>query len=172
MRSNMLAKKRANHAAVVPLKGNGGERSEPEVPERGTTAAAATSAPTPDPEVPAYATRKKHSSAFKLRILKEADAAGTGGIGALLRREGLYSSCLTVWRKQREAGELSGLTAKKRGPGPKMDEPTRRKLAQLEKANSGLLRRLRQAEQIIVIQKKISELLGIPLSPSQIGDDD
>ncbi len=172
MRSNMLAEKRANHATVVPLKGNGGERSEPEVPERGTTVAAAKSAPPPDPEVPAYPTRRKHSAAYKLRILKEADAADTGDIGALLRREGLYSSYLTAWRRQRETGELGALTARKRGPGPKMDEATRRKLTQLEKANSRLSSRLRRAEQIILIQKKISELLGIPLSPCQIGDED
>jgi len=125
----------------------------------------------PDPEVPAHPIRK-FSLAFKLRILKETDGAGPGDIGAVLRREGVFSSSLCVWRKQRERGELDPRSFKKRGPQPKMDEPTRRKVASLEKENVRLNRRLKRAEQIIDIQKKISELMGIPLNPLQIGEDD
>jgi transposase-like protein len=126
----------------------------------------------PDPEVPAHTKRKQHSKAFKLRILKEVDAANPGDIGAVLRREGLYSSHLTIWRRQRAEGKLNPLSINKRGPVPKMDEPTRRKVSSLEKENSRLSRRLKRAEQIIDVQKKISELLGIPMNPPLNGEDD
>lgn len=172
MKSEVLNIKRINHATVGLLQGTGGERSEPEVPERSPTVAAPSSTTPPDPEVPASPKRRQYSAAYKLRILKEADAAGPGGIGALLRREGFYSSNLTNWRRQRERGELEALSSKKRGPEPKIDEPTRRKVALLEKENFRLVRRLKRAEQIIEVQKKIAELLGIPMNPSQSAEDD
>lgn len=173
MKSEVFDIKRIKKASVVPLKGAAGERSEPEVPGRGTTEAAPTPpSPPPDPEVPASPKRKRYSRSFKLRILKAADDAGHGGIGALLRREGLYSSHLVCWRRQLERGELSGHSAKKRGPAPKMDESTRRKLNGLERENTRLARRLKRAEKIIEIQKKISELLGIPLKPSTRQEND
>jgi transposase-like protein len=171
MKSEVFDIKRINKATVGLLKGTGGERSEPEAPERGPTVAAPTPPP-PDPEVPAHPKRRQHTPAYKLRILKELDAAGPGAIGALLRREGLYSSYLTNWRRQREQGELDALASKKRGPVQKIDEPTRRKMALLERENSRLARRLKRAEQIIEVQKKIAELLGIPLNPSQSAEDD
>ena len=172
MKTELLDLKRIKKATVGLLKGTGGERSEPEVPERSPTVAAQKSPSIPDPEVPAHPRRRHHSAAYKLRILNEADSVGPSGIGVLLRREGLYSSNLTLWRRQKEQGELNGKSSKKRGPTPKMDESTRRKMAHLEKNNSRLARRLMRAEQIIEVQKKISELLGIPLNLSENGEND
>ena len=172
MKSEVFKIKRIKKATVGILKGTGGERSEPEVSERGTTVAAPTPPPPPDPEVSAHPNRRKFSRNFKLRILKETDIASPGDIGAILRREGIYSSSLSSWRRQRENGELGSSTSNKRGPAPKMDEPTRRKVTNLERENSRLARRLKRAEQIIEVQKKISELLGIPLSHSQNEEDD
>ena len=172
MKSEVFDIKRINQSTVGLLKGPGGERSEPQGPERSPTVAPLPPTSPPDPEVPAHPKRKQHSKAFKLRILKEADAANLGDIGALLRREGLYSSNLTAWRRQRAEGKLSPLSTNKRGPVPKMDEPTRREVSNLEKENSRLSRRLKRAEQIIEVQKKISELLGIPTNPQLNGEDD
>lgn len=169
MKSEVSNIKRISHATVGRLKGTGGERSEPEVPERGPTVAPP---PPPDPEVPAHTNRKQFTKAFKLRVLEETDAADPRCIAAVLRRLGVYSSSLCVWRKQRDLGELDPRSSQKRGPQPKMDETTRRKIASLEKENCQLNRRLKRAEQIIDIQKKISELMGIPLSPLQTGEDD
>lgn len=116
----------------------------------------------PDPEVLARPKRRHFSAKEKLRILKEADECReAGGIGKLLRREGLYSSHLTDWRRQRDEGALSAL-AKKRGRkptrSPLVDENNR-----LRQENARLQRRLEQAEMIIEIQKKVASILGIPL---------
>jgi len=116
----------------------------------------------PDPEVLARPRRRHFSAKEKLRILKEADACREpGGIGELLRREGLYSSHLTDWRRQRDAGALSAL-CKKRGRkptrSPLCDENNRLRLE-----NARLQRRLEQAEMVIEIQKKVASILGIPL---------
>ena len=124
----------------------------------------------PDPEVPAGPRRRVFGPEYRLRILKEADACkAPGEVGALLRREGLYSSHLTLWRRQREAGALTGMKAKKRGPQAKVVDP---RVKQLEKENARLQRRLKQAETIIEIQKKVAAILGIPLkSHDSEGDD-
>ena len=168
MKSEVFEIKRTSKTAVGLLEGTGAERSEVEVPGRSPTAAPTPpSSSPPDPEVSARPVRRRLTPAYKLRILNEVDAAEPGQMGAVLRREGLYSSYLTTWRRQKERGELNGSTAKKRGPLPKTDEPTRRKVAQLEKENSRLARQLKRAEQIIEVQKKIAELLGSPLSSSQ-----
>ena len=114
-----------------------------------------------DPEVPAKAKRRQFSAEYRLRVLREADGCKVpGDVGALLRREGLYSSHLVLWRRQREAGALSGLRSQKRGPKPKAQDP---RVKQLEKENARLQRRLKQAETIIEIQKKVAGILGIPL---------
>ena len=84
-------------------------------------------------------------------------------MGALLRREGLYSSHLTSWRKQRDKGELEGLTPKKRGRKAKPINPLTRKVRELEVENRRLKKQLDRAETIITFQKKLSEILGIPL---------
>jgi transposase len=112
----------------------------------------------PDPQVPEKAQRRRFSAAYKLQILEQADGAQAGKIGSLLRREGLYSSHLTKWRKQRTEGSLQALS-KKRGRKPQPDAGTRR-IAELERENERLRRKLTQAETIIEVQKKLSQLLG------------
>ncbi len=127
----------------------------------------------PDPEVSAKPARRRFTAADKLRILRLADACTVpGSRGALLRREGLYASNLTTWRRQREAGTLSALTPKQRGRKAPRPDPLRRENAQLRKENERLTRRLRQAELISEVQKKVSQILGIPLATSEAGGSD
>ncbi len=117
----------------------------------------------PDPEVTERAKRRRFTAEYKLRILRKADACkGDGDIGALLRREGLYSSQLAAWRRQRDEIAKVGLKARKRGPKAKAVDP---RVKQLERENVRLKRRLEEAETIIEFQKKLSALLGIPLKP-------
>jgi transposase len=118
----------------------------------------------PDPEVPEKAKRRRFSAEYKLAIVREADrCTEPGQIGALLRRERLYSSHLVDWRRQRETGALEAL-ARKRGPKP--TDPARAQVERLRRENERLAKRLAQAEKIIEIQGKVSELLGIPLDPA------
>jgi len=103
----------------------------------------------------------------KLRILAETDrAAEAGGIGAILRREGLYSSALTDWRRQRDAGAFSALVPGKRGPKAAEPNPLAAELVLVQRDNARLTLRLKRAEAIIELQKKVAELLGIPLTPN------
>jgi transposase len=116
----------------------------------------------PDPEVPEKKRRRKFTAKYKLSILSEADlCAEPGQIGALLRREGLYSSHLTTWRRQKEQGLLDALSPKKRGRKKNPTNPLADKVARLEKDNRRLQQKLKQAELIIEAQKKMSEILGI-----------
>jgi len=116
----------------------------------------------PAPEVPEKKPRRRFTAQYKLRVLAEVDACThTGEVGAILRREGLYSSNLTTWRRQREKGMLQGLTPKKRGRKKKESSPLARRIAELERENRHLSGKLKQAETIIEVQKKISEVLGI-----------
>jgi transposase len=125
----------------------------------------------PDPEVVPQAKRRRFSAKYKLRILEEADACREHGeIGALLRREGLYSSYLTAWRRQRERGQLDGLSTKQRGRKPSVDEARAKELDALKRENQRLESRLKQAETIIEVQKKLSGLLGLTLNETQ-GDE-
>lgn len=126
----------------------------------------------PDPEVPSKARRRKFSAEYKQMVLEEADACTDipGTIGALLRREGLYSSHLTTWRKQREAGRLSALLPKKRGRKSKPVNPLSSKVKELEGENRRLQKQLEKAETIIAFQKKLSEILGIPMKQEIIGE--
>lgn len=127
----------------------------------------------PDPEVTAKASRRRFSEQYKLNILRQADACtGPGELGALLRREGLYSSHLTTWRRQRDAGALQGLKAKKRGPKPPADSPLIKENKRLLRETHILQRKLQRAELIIDIQKKVSEALGIPLEKPEFDDAD
>jgi len=120
-------------------------------------------APAPDPEVPAKVQRRRFPAEYRLRILKQADACKKPGeLGALLRREGLYSSLLTNWRRQREQGALRDLRGRRRGPKPRPVDP---RVKQLEAENARLQRKLRRADTIITLQKKVAEILGIPLRP-------
>lgn len=118
----------------------------------------------PDPEVPEAKARRRFTAQYKLRILEEADACTEPGqLGVLLRREGLYSSNLTTWRRQRSEGILDSLSPKKRGRKAKKKNPLAERVGQLERENQRLRHKLKQAETIIEVQKKVSQLLGIPL---------
>ncbi len=120
----------------------------------------------PNSEVLAKARRRSFSARYKLEILDAVEAAReTGEIGALLRREGLYSSHLTKWRAQQKNGALRALAPLKRGPKATPPNPLARRVAELEHENRRLERRLAHAEAISEIQKKVSELQGICLDP-------
>jgi transposase-like protein len=121
-------------------------------------------ATTPPTEVDAKASRRRFSAKYKKRILDEvANCTQTGEIGALLRREGLYSSHLTKWRRQAERGELAGLAPQRRGPPPRID-PRDKRLAEMERTLEKMTLRAERAEALVDLQKKVSELLGLVLS--------
>lgn len=127
----------------------------------------------PNPEVIEKPTRRRFSAKYKLSLLEKADKCiQPGEIGELLRREGVYWSCFARWRKQRELGTLQGLKEQKRGRKPLMDKTSAKKLAQLERENRRLKRKLEQAEILIDIQKKASKLLGIELARPLNEEDD
>jgi len=136
------------------------ERGEPGTGEPIEEEAAAIAVP--DPEVAAKPTRRRFSAGYKLRILQEIDRAGPGGTGAILRREGLYSSHLSEWRKARDAVALGALS-KKRGRKAKPVNPLEKKVKQLERELAGTQEKLRKAELILDVQGKVSQLLGIDL---------
>ena len=133
------------------------------------------------PELSSRPRRQTFTAADKLRILaatdrvaKRTDAANsgqrdraleTGGVGVVLRREGVYSSTLCDWRRQRDAGTLGALTPARRGPKALEANPLMAKIALLEKNNAHLTRSLVRAEAIIAVQKKLADLLGIPMTP-------
>jgi len=129
--------------------------------------------PPPDPEVVEKPKRRTFPAKYKLRILEAADACkDSGAVGALLRREGLYSSHLALWRRQRKEGALSALKPKKRGRKGKAQTPEAKRIAELERQLQGVERdkrrleaQLQRAALMLEIQKKTSELLGIPLDP-------
>ena len=162
------SKKRKSEGYAGDPKRSSGERSETERSE-GAPAESAPELPSrPDPEVPEKARRRRYTAEYKLRILQEADACRESGeIGALLRREGLYSSHLITWRRQRDEGVLSGLKPKKRGRKAKEQNPLARRLAEVEKENRRLKKRLEKAEIIIEFQKKVADVLGIPLKDEE-----
>jgi transposase len=160
---------------AIPAR-SGGERSEPErsggiaiLPPRTLKKA---EEEIPNPEVNAKATRRRFSPEYKLRILEEADTCGYGGLAALLRREGLYSSLLTKWRLQREQGEIAGLEPHKRGRKAIPRNPLAAENQRLQRENSRLGKRLRQAEIIIDVQKKLCDILGLTVPPIEQNEDD
>ena len=115
----------------------------------------------PDPAVEAKAKRRRFTAEYKLRILREVERAKEPReVGAILRREGLYSSHLVQWRHQRDRVAKAGLV-RKRGPKPRLEDP---RIKKLEREKARLERKLRQAEIIIEYQKKVAALLGIPLN--------
>jgi len=117
----------------------------------------------PDPEVPEKKPRRRFTAKYKLQILSEIDASThPGDIGAILRREGLYYSNITTWKRQRREGALKGLSPKKRGRKKRPVSPETKRIAELELENRMLANRLKQAETIIDVQKKISEILDVP----------
>jgi transposase-like protein len=115
-----------------------------------------TDGPRPSPEVPERAKRRRFTAEYKLKVVQEADRCSSGEVGALLRREGLYSSHLTVWRRQRDEGALSSLS-KRRGRKAKRS-PEEIELERLRKENVGLRERQRQLELIVAAQKKVAAL--------------
>lgn len=117
----------------------------------------------PEVEVVAKAERRQFTAEYKRRIVREADRCmKPGEIGALLRREGLYSSLLTTWRAARERGELEGLSAKKRGPKVAPPDPRDKKIAELEREVARQSKRAERAEALVDVQKKLAALLGTP----------
>ena len=155
-------KAKVNGVAVPPgvLVSPGAERSEAERSEAERSVAPGETKTPPNPEVVAKAQRRQFTADYKRQILAEADSAReSGGIGALLRREGLYSSHLTHWRQQRDLG----LVPRQRGPKAKHD-PVSEEVRKLKRENGHLTQRLARAELIIDVQKKVSALLGIPLA--------
>ena len=144
---------------------SGGERSEP---QRSAAAARAGAdsvvASRPDSEVVAKPKRRSFTAEYKRRILTEAEAAAatSGGVGALLRREGLYSSLLATWRRERANGILEALTPQKRGPKCKR-HPIEEENQKLRRQNARLAEDLRKARIIIDVQKKVAALLGHPI---------
>ena len=132
----------------------------------GPQAATGNGQPIPDPAVLEKPVRRRFTAEYKLRILHEADrCTASGQLGALLRREGLYSSLLSTWRRQRDEGTLAGLTPKRRGRKANPDAPLIAENERLKRETQRLAAKLRQAETIIEVQKKLSEILGIPLPP-------
>jgi transposase-like protein len=133
----------------------GGERSEPEPRAGGGAATAA-----PNPEVSAKPARRRHTAEYKARILREADACAPGGVGALLRREGLYASQLATWRKQRDSG-----IEPKRGRRPSGNKQLAKENERQGRKIRQLTERLRKAELIIDVQKKLCIALGLEPHP-------
>jgi transposase-like protein len=119
----------------------------------------------PDPEVVARPQRRSYTAEYKLRILREAEASAVtrGAVGALLRREGLYSSLLVNWRRERAQGMREALTPQKRGPKSKRN-PMAEEMQKLQRQNARLNEELRKAHIIIDVQKKVAALLGHPLA--------
>ena len=150
--------------AGVPQRSSG-ERSEPER-SGGTPAGAAPAVrverpSAPDPEVVAKPRRRTFSAEYQIRILREADACEPGQIGALLRREGLYSSHLTAWRRLRDKGFLVAAGERRRGRKTKPSDPSVKRVAELERENRRLAEELRKAQIIIDFQKKVQALLSM-----------
>ena len=148
-------------AALPPV-----ARREPERSESDRSATGSKAGPEltthPDPEVAAQAKRRSFTADYKQRILSETDRAkGSGRVGALLRREGLYSSLLATWRRERASGVRLALAPQKRGPKSKRD-PIQEEIQKLQKDNARLTEQLRKAEIVIDVQKKVGALLGWP----------
>jgi transposase len=120
-------------------------------------------------EVVAKAKRRQHPAEYKLRILREVDECkGSGEVGAILRREGLYSSLVSKWREQRERGSLTGLSGHRRGPKA---DPQAVEIARLQRENKRLEEKLQRAELIIEVQKKVARLLGVPLEDNHLNEE-
>jgi transposase len=156
----------ANQSSVEEPERRGDERSEAARSGGSSTLELDAVSVPPDSEVPARHARRRFTTAYKLAILRRADACTRHGeLGALLRKEGLYSSHVITWRQQREAG----LTPKKRGRKMTAVDP---RLKKLEQENRRLTSRLQQADALLAFQKKVSELLQIPLKPFVSDEDD
>ena len=169
---------RVERIGLVATPRSEGERSEPERNGVATSAAGAVTlpsagaSPVPDVEVTAKAVRRRFTAAYKRRILNEADKCPSGGISALLRREGLYASLLSTWKRQREQGETDGLTPRKRGRKASPRNPLAHENERLSRENDRLQKRLKQAEIIIDVQKKLCDILGLTVPPIELNESD
>ena len=140
-----------------------GARRATGVSPGGAPAGAPPAAPAEETEVVAKAQRRRFTAEYKRRIVREADRCTTAGaIGALLRREGLYSSHLTTWRAARDRGELEGLAPKQRGPKAPAPDPMAKKIAEQEREIGKWRKRAERAEALVEVQKKVAALLGTP----------
>lgn len=159
MAEQMNASRNARDASAIEGATQGARRATGEAP----SIASPSSSHAPNPEVTAVAQRRHFSGAHKQRILTQADACTEPGqIGALLRREGIYSSLLSTWRAQRRRGEFGALEPKQRGPKVDANRAEVKQIAQLMRENERLRRSLAQAHTIIDVQKKLCTLLGLP----------
>ena len=150
---------------TLPPPAEEGERSEPGGGGGGIAMRRA------DPEVSSRAKRRQFTAEYKARIVREAEACTAfGQISALMRREGLYSSTLSRWRRSMRYGAMAGLD-KKRGRNKDPDTQLRQQVRQLERENARLKRQLQQAETVIEVQKKVSEILRIPLETESEDDE-
>ena len=154
---------------VVEKRGEGIEQlGETEGARRATGVFPSAAAVAGETEVVAKAQRRRFTAEYKRRILREADrCTHPGEIGALLRREGLYSSHLTSWRAARDRGELAGLAPKTRGPKPTPPDPRDKKIAEQERELVRWKQRAERAEALVELQKKVAALLGAPLESAK-----
>jgi transposase-like protein len=149
MENDQSMKARSTQPIVLPLAGSRSQKDRQPLEVR-------------DPEVTEKPVRRKFPAAYKQRILAMADAClEPGSLGRLLRQEGLYSSHLTTWRRQRDAAVIQGLEPLRRGRKARVPNPLLPELEALRKENRHLSKRLKQAEMIIEVQKKISQILGL-----------
>lgn len=146
-----------------------GRVPDPEVSDRPLQVA---SGRVPDPEVNARPIPRKHTKEYKARILREVEQLRHGEVGPFLRQEGLYTSHITDWRKQRDQAIANWLEPQRPGPKPQPVNSLADELAKLKRENALLERKLKRAETIIEVQKKISEILSIPLNPPASDVDD
>ena len=127
----------------------------------------------PDPEVSEKPSRRRFTATQKLKILKQIDdLTKPGEVGAFMRKNGLYSSTVSGWRRKRESGELAGLTPKKKGRKPIPKDPKEKVIKSQQKEIARLQRKLEKAETIIEIQKKVATLLGVPLKSQESEEND
>lgn len=170
LKSNQKQSEPTQAESAAPQRRDG-ERSEPSRSEGVADSGDAAPALIPDPEVPAKPKRRQFTAEYKRSIVEQAeDRRDEGAIGALLRREALYSSHLTTWRRQREQGELQALAPKRRGRKSTVN-PLAQENQRLHAEVARLSRRLQQAELIIDVQKKVSALLGISLPEVKTGEE-
>ena len=165
---SMALAKHSQGIAAEEAKGSAGERSEP---ERTVGSSAAGRPWPPDPEVSTRPTRRTFTAEYKAKILAEVDSCSQPGqVGAILRREGLYSSHLGAWRKTQRQAQLEHLRRKSRGPKASSSSVDKEELTKLKRENAKLLKKLRQAELVIDFQKKVSEMLGLVLPPQELDE--
>jgi transposase len=165
MNGNSLGVVLSSGGLAAAERSEGSPRGEPQRSAAAAKAGADSAlASRPDPEVVAKAKRRTFTAEYKLSVLQEAEAVANkrGGIGALLRREGLYSSLLATWRRERADGVLEALTPRKRGPKSKRN-PLEEENLKLQRQNARLTEDLRKAHIIIDVQKKVAALLGRPI---------